>query len=123
MKKINISEKFRQFDDLWSPKVIGELNGQQVKLAKVQGVFVWHAHEYEDELFMVQKGTLIMEFRDRTVEVGPGECIIVPRGIEHNPRTKHGEIVHLLLFEPIDIKHTGEVEDAKTVKTYEWLDD
>ena len=114
---INIQEKFGLFLDHWSPKKIGELNGQQIVLAKVQGEFVFHKHDNEDELFMVMKGQLIIELRERSVVVNPGEFYIVPRGIEHKPTAK--EETHLLLFEPLSTKHTGDVMADVTVKTYE----
>ena len=114
MQPINLFEKFSQFNDHWSPKVVGELNGQHVKLAKVKGEFVWHDHRDEDELFFVVKGTLTIQFRDRTVELKKGEMLIVPRGVEHKPVAE--EEVWLMLFEPAETKHTGEVEHALTVK-------
>lgn len=121
MKTINIVEKFNSFQEQWTPKIIGELNGQQVKLAKLKGEFVWHSHEEEDELFMIFKGTLIMEFRDRTEVVKEGETIIVPRGVEHFPRTENGEEVWVLLFEPAATRHTGKVVHEKTVNDQEWI--
>lgn len=121
MNSINILEKFEKFRETWTPKIIGELNGQYVKLAKLENEFVWHSHEAEDELFMVFKGTLYMHFRDRVETVKEGEMIIVPRGVEHNPRTENGEEVWVLLFEPIDTKHTGEVQDKRTVNDQQWL--
>ena len=114
---INIQEKFGLFSDHWSPKRIGELNGQQILLAKVQGEFVFHKHVDEDELFMVMKGQLILEMRDQTVVVNPGEFYIVPRGVEHRPTAK--EETHLLLFEPLETKHTGDVMADITEETYE----
>jgi len=117
MIKVNIQEKFNQFSDHWSPKIIGALNGQEVKLAKVQGEFVWHSHADEDELFYVVKGTLIMKFRDRSETLTEGEMIIVPRGVEHKPVA--AEEVLIMLFEPAQIKHTGEVEHESTINTYE----
>lgn len=120
MKKVNLIEKFDQFKDHWSPKVVGDLNGQQVKIAKVKGEFVWHDHANEDELFYILKGTLKIEFRDRLVTLEPGEMLIIPRGVEHKPIAE--EEVWLMLFEPAQIKHTGEVEHALTVKEYERLD-
>ncbi len=118
---INIAEKFSLFDKLWTPHIIGELNGQYVKLCKLKDEFVWHSHENEDELFMVFKGTLIMDFRDgRTVHVSEGEILIVPKGVEHRPRT-NGEVVFNLLFEPKGTQHTGEVETELTVKTQDWI--
>ena len=114
---INIQEKFGLFSDHWSPKKIGELNGQQIILAKVQGEFVFHKHDNEDELFMVIKGQLIIELRERSVFLNPGEFYIVSRGIEHKPTAK--EETHLLLFEPLSTKHTGDVMADITVETYE----
>ena len=118
--EINLHQKFQQFTEHWTPKIVGELNGQYVKLAKLQGDFVWHSHEHEDELFMVIKGTLKMEFRDRTTYTKEGEIIIVPRGVEHKPST-NGEEVWIMLFEPKEIKHTGEVVHEKTVEELEWI--
>ncbi|MEM9340868.1 MAG: cupin domain-containing protein, partial [Bacteroidota bacterium] len=115
MTKLNLVEKFTQFTAHWTPKIVGELNGQFVKLAKLKGEFVWHSHEHEDELFMVIKGLLVMEFRDRTERISEGEIIIVPRGVEHFPRTEKEEEVWVMLFEPKDTRHTGEVVHEKTV--------
>lgn len=124
MKKIdsiNLMEKFSLFTKEWTPKIIGELNGQYVKICKLKGDFVWHSHENEDELFMVFKGTLLMDFRDgRTVTVREGEVLIVPKGVEHRPHTK-GEIVFNLLFEPKSTLHTGDVETSLTVKKLDWI--
>ena len=121
MQAINIASKFSQFETLWTPHIIGELNGQYVKLCKLKDDFVWHSHDNEDELFMVFKGTLLMDFRDgRTVEVKEGEILIVPKGVEHRPHT-NGEIVFNLLFEPKETLHTGNVESEKTVKTLQWI--
>lgn len=117
----NINEKFDLISEYWTPKIVGELNGQYVKLAKAKGDFVWHAHSDEDELFMIVKGTLIMDFRDKTTETKLGEIIIIPKGVEHRPRTYNNEEVWLMLFEPKEIKHTGEVEHEKTVKNLEWI--
>ena len=117
MNVINLDQKFSLFQDQWSPKVIAELNGQEVKLAKVQGEFVWHDHENEDELFFVVKGELTIEFRDRTEVIKAGEMIVVPRGVEHKPIAK--EEVWIMLFEPAQIKHTGVVEHELTVKDYD----
>jgi len=114
---INIQEKFNLFSDQWSPKKIGELNGQQILLAKIQGEFVFHNHEDEDELFLVMKGQLILELRDRTVTLNEGEFFIVPKGVDHKPIAK--EETHLLLFEPLSTKHTGDVMADITVETYE----
>ncbi|WP_276367478.1 cupin domain-containing protein [Chryseolinea sp. H1M3-3] len=117
MNKVNISEKLSQFTDYYHPRIIGELNGQHVKAVKLKGEFVWHHHDHEDELFLVVKGKLRMEFRDKTVEVNPGEFIIVPRGVEHKPAAD--EEVHIVLFEPASTLNTGNVENEKTHKQLE----
>jgi len=119
MKPINISEKFKLFNEHWTPKKIGELNGQQLLLAKIKGEFIWHAHENEDELFFIIKGSLILEFRDRKVTLNEGELLIIPKGVEHKPIAK--EEVHVLLFEPLAIKHTGNVISNLTVETFETI--
>ena len=111
--KINLKSKFQKIKEHWSPKIIGELNGQLVKLAKVKGDFIWHQHKNEDELFLVTKGTLFMDFRDRTEIVNEGEIIIVPKGVEHRPRTENEE-VHILLFEPATTINTGSIINDKT---------
>ena len=121
IESINISEKFSKFSNEWTPYIIGELNNQYVKLCKLKGNFVWHKHEKEDELFMVFKGRLYMDFRHQeTVEVKEGEILIVPKGIEHRPRT-NGEIVFNLLFEPKSTEHTGNVDSDLTVKKLDWI--
>lgn len=121
IKPINIAEKFSMFDALWTPHIIGELNGQYVKLCKLKDDFVWHSHENEDELFMVFKGILLMDFRDgSTVEVKEGEILIVPKGVEHRPHTD-GNLVFNLLFEPKETLHTGTVESEKTVNKQAWI--
>ncbi|HEX2079538.1 MAG TPA: cupin domain-containing protein [Longimicrobium sp.] len=112
MEKVSLAEKLALFSDHWNPRIVGELNGQQVKLAKLQGEFVWHDHANEDELFLVLKGRLRMEFRGRIVELAEGEMLIVPRGVKHRPVAE--EEVHVLLFEPASTRHTGEVEHALT---------
>ena len=117
MSAINIQEKFNLFSDHWSPKKVAELNGQQILLAKLKGEFVFHKHDDEDELFMVQKGSLKIEMRDKTVTINEGEFYIVPRGVAHKPIAK--EEVHVLLFEPLEIKHTGNIIADITVETYE----
>lgn len=117
MDKVNISEKLSQFKDYYNPRIIGELNGQQVKAVKIKGEFVWHHHDHEDELFLVIQGKLKMEFRDKTVEVSPGEFIIVPRGVEHKPVAD--EEVHMLLFEPASTLNTGNVNNERTRKELE----
>tara|TARA_Y100000588_G_scaffold51736_1_gene48696 strand:- start:23 stop:397 length:375 start_codon:yes stop_codon:yes gene_type:complete len=124
MKKIepiNIMDKFSLFNEKWTPKIIGELNNQYVKLCKLKDDFVWHSHKNEDELFMVFKGTLLMEFRDgRIVKVKKGEILIVPKGVEHRPHT-NGDIVFNLLFEPKSTLHTGDVENELTIKELDWI--
>ncbi|MEM6763393.1 MAG: cupin domain-containing protein [Bacteroidota bacterium] len=117
MEVINLEQKFSLFTDQWSPKVIGQLNGQDVKLAKLEGEFVWHDHKHEDEMFLILKGSLDIEFREGTKTLKAGEMIIVPRGVAHKPIAK--EEVWIMLFEPTNIKHTGEVEHEITVKTFE----
>ncbi len=119
MEVINIHQKFDLFNDHWSPKIIGALNGQHVKLAKLQGEFVWHDHAEEDELFWVVKGELVIEFRDSSKTLRAGEMLIVPKGVEHQPIAR--EEVWVLLFEPAATRHTGEVESELTVKEYEWI--
>ncbi len=114
MEKVNINQKFSQFSDHWNPRIIGELNGQQVKAAKLKGEFIWHQHDHEDELFLVTKGKLKMEFRDKTIEVQEGEFIIVPRGVQHKPVAE--EEVELLLFEPASTVNTGNIENERTIK-------
>ena len=124
MKKIepiNIMDKFSLFNEKWTPKIIGELNNQYVKLCKLKDDFVWHSHENEDELFMVFKGTLLMEFRDgRIAEIKEGEILIVPKGVEHRPHT-NGDIVFNLLFEPKTTLHTGDVQSELTVNDLDWI--
>jgi mannose-6-phosphate isomerase-like protein (cupin superfamily) len=117
MSVVNIQEKFELFTDLWSPKKIGELNGQQILLAKIKGEFVFHKHDNEDELFMVKKGVLEMHLNDKIVTINEGEFYIVPKGVAHKPVAK--EEVHILLFEPLSTKHTGDVVADITVDTYE----
>jgi mannose-6-phosphate isomerase-like protein (cupin superfamily) len=117
MDVINIQDKLKLFADVWSPKKVGELNGQQILLAKLKGEFVFHKHDHEDEFFMVIKGTLEIELRDKTVTLNEGEFYIVPKDVEHKPIAK--EEVHILLFEPLSIKHTGDIIADITVETYE----
>ncbi|TRO65258.1 cupin domain-containing protein [Christiangramia sabulilitoris] len=105
MKKVDVKEKFGQFLDHWNPRIVGELNGQQVKLAKLKGDFIWHSHDEEDEMFYIVKGVLKIEFRGRTVELKENEFLIVPRGVEHRPVAE--EEVWVMLFEPATTKHTG----------------
>jgi mannose-6-phosphate isomerase-like protein (cupin superfamily) len=109
MQKVSLLEWFATFSEHWRPKVVGELNGQEVKLVKFQGQFVWHKHEAEDELFLVWRGHFRVEFRDRTVELRPGEFLIVPRGVEH--RTVAEEETEVVVFEPAAVRNTGNVVD------------
>lgn len=106
-ERVDLPSAFARITEHWRPKVIAELNGQEVKVVKVQGEFVWHHHDQEDELFLIHKGKLRMEFRDRVVELGPGQCIVVPHGVEHRPVA--AEEVELILFEPAGVKNTGNV--------------
>lgn len=129
MKSINIKEKFSKFSKNWHPHKIAVVDNMQVLLAKIKGEFVWHKHEDEDELFQVIKGTLYMQFRAssseaeseggiRTEIVKEGEIIVIPKGVEHNPMTKNGEEVHVLLFEKLSTAHTGNVKHEKTQTIY-----
>ena len=121
IKKVNIMYKFSLFDEKWTPKIVGELNDQYVKLCKLKDNFIWHSHENEDELFLVFKGTLYIDFRDnKSIEINEGEMLIVPKGVEHRPRT-NGELVLNLLFEPKTTKHTGQVDSDLTVKKLDWI--
>ena len=117
MKKINISQKLAQFNDHWNPRIIGELNKQHVKLAKIKGEFIWHKHDEEDEMFLVLKGTLKIEFRDRTETIQENEIIIVPKGVEHKPIAE--EEVSIMLFEPATTINTGALENERTRKNLE----
>jgi mannose-6-phosphate isomerase-like protein (cupin superfamily) len=114
MEKVNLSEKLTYFSDYFNPRVVGELNGQHVKLVKFKGEFVWHHHEHEDELFYVVKGSFDMHLRDKTITVNTGEFIIMPKGVEHKPVAK--EEVEIMLFEPATTINTGNVENELTRK-------
>ncbi len=118
MKPINLNEKYQLFTKHWHPHQIAIVDDMQVILAKIQGEFIWHAHPDEDELFQVVKGTLYMQFRDRTEVVKAGEIIVVPKGIEHCPATRNGEEVHLLLFEKLSTAHTGTEQHEMTQSHY-----
>jgi mannose-6-phosphate isomerase-like protein (cupin superfamily) len=109
--KINLSDKFAAFNEHWRPKVIAALNGQEVKVVKVKGAFPWHAHEHEEEFFLVWKGEFTVEFTDRAVTLGPGECIVVPRGVQH--RTRADDEAEVLCFEPAGVVNTGNVTDPE----------
>lgn len=115
IEKINLSEKLAQFNDYFNPRIAGELNGQQVKLVKFQGEFVWHHHDHEDELFYVVKGSFDMHMRDKIVTINAGEFLIMPRGVEHKPVAK--EEVEIMLFEPATTVNTGNVEGSELTVT------
>jgi len=117
--KVVLAEKFARFSEHWSPKIVGELNGQHVKLSKFRGAFVWHHHEHEDELFLVVRGSFRMDFRDRSVTLGEGEMLIVPRGVEHRPVAD--EEVWVMLFEPAGTLNTGSAGGERTVRAPEKL--
>jgi mannose-6-phosphate isomerase-like protein (cupin superfamily) len=112
MEKVNLADKLALFSDYWHPRIVGELNGQQVKVVKVQGEFVWHHHDDEDELFLVLSGRLQMDLRDGAIVLNPGEFLIVPRGVEHRPVAE--EETHILLFEPTSTLNTGNIVDERT---------
>ena len=118
MKSINLKEKFDLFSDKWSPQQIARVDNMQVLLAKIEGDFVWHSHTDQDELFFIQKGQLDMHFRDKVVRLEEGEIIVVPKGVEHCPRTVDGQEVQVLLFESLTTKHTGDVIDSRTKTHY-----
>ncbi|MCB1008955.1 MAG: cupin domain-containing protein [Acidobacteria bacterium] len=120
MDVIDLDNKFAAFEDHWHPRIVAELNGQQVKVAKLEGEFVWHHHAEEDELFWVVRGTLRMQLRDpseREVAIGPGQILVVPRGVEHRPIAD--EECHVVLFEPAATLHTGNVVEERTRRTLE----
>lgn len=114
-KKINLAQKFDLFDEIWTPKIIGELNGQYVKLAKFKGEMVWHTHQQEDEFFQVIRGSIIIHLRDQSITLNEGECFIVPKGVEHKPEASHE--AHVMMFEPKNTAHTGDTNsELVTVK-------
>ena len=119
MHKVTLSEAFARFSEHWQPKIVGELNGQQVKVAKFQGPFIWHSHEHEDELFLVVRGRFRMELRGRAIDLEAGELLVVPRGVEHRPVAD--EEVEVLLFEPAGTLNTGNVRTERTVEQLERL--
>ncbi len=114
MKKTDLHEKLASFDDVYVPKIVGELNDQYVKVAKVRGDYPWHHHADEDELFLVLKGSITIRFRDGDVKLGEGEMCIVPRGVEHSPTAD--EEAHILLFEPVTTRNPGNVAHAYTIE-------
>lgn len=115
---VDLDAAFATFTEHWSPRIVAELNGQHVKLVKFRGEFVWHHHEHEDEMFLVHRGRFVMEFRDRRVEVGEGQFIVVARGVEHRPVA--AEEVHVVLFEPATTLNTGNVVSERTVRDLKW---
>jgi mannose-6-phosphate isomerase-like protein (cupin superfamily) len=119
MEKINLAEKFALFDEHWSPKIVAELNGQYLKLVKIRGEFIWHQHATEDELFLVLKGQLTINFRDRAVVLNPGECLVVRAGVEHQPVAR--DEVHALLLEPASTLNTGNVRESRTAEHLDWI--
>ena len=119
MDKINIENKFSLFTERWQPKIVGELNGQYVKLAKLKGEFVWHQHKSEDEMFMVIKGQLLIKLREREIVLNPGEFFIIPRGVEHMPIAK--DEVEVMLFEPKSVVNTGEIQNERTLDIPEFI--
>ncbi len=118
-KLINIREKFSKFTEQWTPKIIAECNGQQVKLAKLEGEFVWHDHAEEDELFFVVRGALTLKFDEGQITLRQGEMCVVPKATQHLPVAE--EETWVMLFEPAKIKHTGDVQDERTVEECEWV--
>jgi mannose-6-phosphate isomerase-like protein (cupin superfamily) len=121
MDRINLAEKYALFSEYFTPKIIGEANGQYVKIAKIKGEFVWHSHEHEDELFLIFKGVLTIQFRDREVQLHEGEMLIVPKGVEH--RTLAQEETYIMMIEPKSTAHSGHVESNLTVpvEKQEWI--
>lgn len=119
MHRINLAEKLSLFSSHWDPKIIAGLNGQHVKLVKIQGEFVWHSHEHEDELFLVVQGGFQMQFRDRSVDLGEGDLIVVPRGVEHRPVAT--QECSILLFEPASTVNTGTAGGTRTVAQPGWI--
>lgn len=119
MQKVNLAQKFELFSEHWSPKIVGELNGQQVKLVKLKGEFVWHKHDNEDEMFFIAEGILNIEFRDKTVTLTKGEFIIIPKGVEHKPVAENEVLV--MLFEPATTINTGDAESDLTKHQLNWI--
>jgi mannose-6-phosphate isomerase-like protein (cupin superfamily) len=117
MDTVSVHEKLGLIHDHWNPRIVADLNGQHVKLVKFQGEFVWHSHAQEDEFFYVIRGQFRMDFRDRSVELGAGDFIVVPKGVEHRPVAEHE--VEVMLFEPAEIRHTGDVRSALTLDEFQ----
>ena len=121
-KKVNLEEKFQLFEGYWTPKIVGELNGQYVKLAKFKGEMVWHSHENEDEFFQVVKGSIIIHLRGQSIALNEGECFIVPKGVEHKPEAI--KEAHVMMFEPKATEHTGSVKSnlvTVDIENQEWI--
>jgi len=119
IKVVSLADKFSRFEERWHPFIVAELNGQQVKLAKLEGEFVWHSHAAEDEMFLVVQGTLRIELRDGEVELSAGELCVVPRGVEHRPVADG--LVHVLLFEPASTAHTGDHDSERSIHDLSWI--
>ncbi|MBU7037420.1 MAG: cupin domain-containing protein [Theionarchaea archaeon] len=119
MDKITLEDKLSLIHEFWTPKIIAELNGQYVKIAEAKGEMVWHSHQNEDELFLVIRGQLTIELRDTDITLNEGEIFVVPRGVEHRPVAP--EEVHMMLLEPKETKHTGDVKSSLTVEELEWI--
>ena len=119
MDKVNLSEKFARFSEHWSPKIVGELNDSYIKLAKLQGEFLWHRHDAEDEMFFVINGCLTIRFRDRDVVLSAGEFLIIPRGVEHMPVAE--QEAQVVLIESKSTRNTGEVQNERTLESLEWI--
>ena len=117
LEKINLTEKFASFNEQWSPKIIGQVNDSAVKLAKLQGEFMWHSHEHEDELFLVVKGKLLIKLRDQDIHLNEGECVIIPKEVEHLPIAE--KECHVLFFEPSSTLNTGNLRNERTVEVLE----
>ncbi len=117
--KVNLTEKFSRFQELWTPKIVGQVNDAYVKLVKVKGEYVWHHHDHEDELFLVVRGTITVQFRDGDVELREGEFVVVPHGVEHRPVAR--EEADVLLLEPTTTRNTGNVQEARTLETLDWI--
>jgi len=114
MTKVNLSQKFNLVDEFWSPRIVGELNGQAVKIAKIKGQFIWHSHENEDEFFLVVKGAMVIRLRERDVTLNEGEFFVVPRGVEHKPVAE--KEAHIVMFEPTGTLNTGDVNNERTIE-------
>ncbi len=119
LTKVNLAEKLAKVPELWSPRIVAQVDGVDVKVGRMQGEFVWHAHAHEDELFLVIEGEMTIELRDGEVTLGPGELLVVPKGVEHRPRARAE--CRFVLVEPGGIRHTGGVADPREVKSFEWI--